>query len=607
MKAVKMRKWRDIWSTLLSAILLVACSQDMEWEEQGYLSLKIDALTSTTTPKYTRTNPPADYEPMTLYVEIRDAQGEVVMSTDDFEADEAFQNHIALRSGQYTIIAHSARWDGNGTGFDAPYYYGSTEVEVKRRSLVTASVTCTQANVKITVNYDRSVMANFKSAMTTITSSVVREAPLEFLMGENTMSGYIPVGDFSSRLDLMNKKGERYTLNTDFTDVKPRDHYLLHIKLADEGYMGDEVNGGIKVEVDESTNTYTFTLQMPEKSSLNLVTRPANAWSNFALLGAGVTGMTSDFNKENLTFQWKWTGNSNWTTMPSSELTVDENGNVKATLKNLSPQTIYEYRLRYIEGENEVVGNVVTFTTEHKTELYNGGFEHWRMDGKVAYPTESGVSYWDTSNKGSSMAGSSNTIETTSVVHGGSKAAMLQSRKISVLGITAFAAASLYTGSFGGLVGTDGAKLKWGVPFTARPTALRGYMQYAPVKIDNGGSNLPDNAPATGEMDQCGMYCALLTESMVVDNTNMSTFPDWDTDPRVVAYGTLPPEQNVSTNGAWREVNIPFVYRDTNRKPAYLLIVFSASKYGDYFHGGAGSTLYVDDFSLVYDENLVVK
>jgi hypothetical protein len=35
--------------------------------------------------------------------------------------------------------------------------------------------------------------------------------------------------------------------------------------------------------------------------------------------------------------------------------------------------------------------------------------------------------------------------------------------------------------------------------------------------------------------------------------------------------------------------------------PTYLIVVCSASKYGDYFTGGAGSVLYVDDFSLEYD------
>ena len=75
----------------------------------------------------------------------------------------------------------------------------------------------------------------------------------------------------------------------------------------------------------------------------------------------------------------------------------------------------------------------------------------------------------------------------------------------------------------------------------------------------------------------------------------------------MIAYGALPIEQNVHSEGQWQEVNIPLVYRDLTTKPTHLLVVFSASKYGDYFHGGEGSTLYVDDFSFEYGENPIVK
>ena len=32
----------------------------------------------------------------------------------------------------------------------------------------------------------------------------------------------------------------------------------------------------------------------------------------------------------------------------------------------------------------------------------------------------------------------------------------------------------------------------------------------------------------------------------------------------------------------------------------YLIVVASASKYGDYFTGSKSSVMYVDDFSLIY-------
>lgn len=599
-----MKKIQYILSALFLAAVVVSCNQDMETESyQGYLTLSINSLTSTHAPSDTRAAAPEDYAPKTLHVEIRDAKGTVVKSTDDFANDEAFQGNILLTAGSYTIVAHSAGWDGNGAGFDTPYYYGSTTVEVKPQSLVTASLTCTQANVKITVNYDQTFVSSFKSALTTITSSIADIASLSFVMNETTQSGYIPAGDFEAKLDVVNKKDNEYSLTRSFTNVQPRDHYILNFKLADEGYLGDGTEGGVQVEIDESTNTYTFTFEVPRKSAITLVTRAANAWSNFAMLSASVTAKTESFENSGLTFQWKKSGDADWAVLTNEALTIDDSDNVKATLKGLTPTTTYEYRLTYTNGDAEVVSDPVTFTTEQQIALYNGGFENWWMDGKVAYANEQGVSYWDTSNQGAASFGGSNTTETTDVVHSGSKAAMLQSKYI----VIKFAAASLYTGSFGSLVGTNGAKLNWGVPFTARPTALKGWMQYAPGSINRTGKDLPDGTPGKGESDRCGMYCALLSEELHVDNTDMSTFPNWETDSRVIAYGELPWEQNVHSNGEWKEVNIPLEYRDLNRKPTHLLVVFSASKYGDYFHGSDTSVLYVDDFSLEYGDSPTVK
>ena len=599
-----MKKIQYILSALFLVAVVVSCNQDIETESyQGYLSLNINSLTSTHTPSDTRAAAPEDYAPKTLHVEIRDAKGTVVKSTDDFANDEVFQGNILLTAGSYTIVAHSAGWDGNGAGFDTPYYYGSTTVEVKPLNLVTASLTCTQANVKITVNYDQTFVNSFKSVLTTITSSIAEIAPLNFVMNETTQSGYIPAGDFEAKLDVVNKKDNGYSLTRNFTDVQPRDHYILNFKLADEGYLGDGTGGGVQVEIDESTNTYTFTFEVPRKSAITLVTRAANAWSNFAMLSASITAKTESFENSGLIFQWKKSGDADWSELTNDALTIDASDNVKATLKGLNPTTTYEYRLIYTNGEAEVVSDPVTFTTEQQIALYNGGFEDWWMDGKVAYANEQGKSYWDTSNQGAASFGGSNTTQTTEVVHSGNSAAMLQSKYI----VIKFAAASLYTGTFGKLVGTSGAKLNWGVPFTARPTALRGWMQYAPKEINRTGSDLPSGTPGKGEPDQCGMYCALLSEELHVDNTDMSTFPNWETDSRVIAYGALPAEQNVHSNGEWKEVNIPLVYRDLNRKPTHLLVVFSASKYGDYFHGGEGSILYVDDFSLEYGDSPSVK
>lgn len=598
-----MKKIQYICACLFLVLAGISCTQDMEMDGQGYLIIKLNTVTSTLKPSATRAGAPTNYEAKRLRVEIKDMQGNVVKSTNDFDNDVDFVGDIPLIPGNYTIVAHSYNWDGSGSGFNAPFYYGSSTATVTEGSRKTVKITCTQANVKVTVNYDDSFKEYFTSASTKVSSESTGVTPLQFVMGQTTQSGYFPVGNLTTTLEVTNKKGIKNTQTDEITGVQARDHYILNYKVAAAGNLGDGTTGGVTVTVDDKTNTYTYTFEVPQKMGTEFAAKGANAWSSFAMLNAEITSKTQSFQNSGITLQWKVSGAEEWSEVANDALTITETDKIQYTLKGLSPQTAYEYRIRYVEGDNEVTSNIIKFTTEPQTPLYNGGFENWWMDGKVAYANAQGTSFWDTSNQGAASFGGSNTTETTSVVHGGSKAAKLESKYI----VIKFAAASLYTGSFGALIGTKGAWLNWGVPFTARPTALKGYMQYAPATINRVGSNLPANTPEKGSPDQCGMYCALLSEALVVDNTDMSTFPNWETDPRVIAYGTLPTSQNVHSNGQWKEVNIPLVYRDLTRKPTHLLVVFSASKYGDYFHGGEGSTLYLDDFELVYGDTPSVK
>ena len=585
------------------AAMFASCTQEKTVDStQGYLTLNINALASTNDPS-TRAAAPADYDAKTLHVEIQDEKGNIVKSTDNFGTDETFQEPILLPQGNYTVVAHSANWDGSESGFNTPFYYGSAEVTVRAKYLVKANITCTQANVKVTVNYDQSFVQNFKSAITTVLSDKGNFSPLKFVMRETTQSGYIPVGDFKAKLNVVSFSNQNNNLEKAFTNVKARDHYILNFKLSDEGHLGSGNTPGIEVEVDESTNTYTFTIDVLRKSSISLTTLQPNAWSTFATLNAAVTSKTSEFDKSGLTLQWRQSGSEEWTNIASDALNIDDKDNVSVKIKGLTPETAYQYQLVYNFNGTEAKSSPMEFQTEAQTPLYKGGFENWWTSGKVVYPNEQGVTFWDTSNPGSASFGGSNTTSTTEVVRSGSSAAKLESKYI----VIKFAAASIYTGKFGALVGTSGAWLNWGAEFTSRPTALKGWMQYAPKAINREGSGLPAGAPGKNEMDQCGMFCALLTESMVIDNTKMDEFPDLETDPRVIAYGSLPQEQNVDSKGQWKEVNIPFVYRDLTKKPTHLLIVFSSSKYGDYFHGGEGSTLYLDDFSFEYGDEPETK
>ncbi|MDE6580982.1 MAG: PCMD domain-containing protein, partial [Duncaniella sp.] len=67
--------------------------------------------------------------------------------------------------------------------------------------------------------------------------------------------------------------------------------------------------------------------------------------------------------------------------------------------------------------------------------------------------------------------------------------------------------------------------------------------------------------------------------------------------PEVVGYGMM---QLCRDYPEWEQIAVPVNYKSTSRVPKYVLVVASASKYGDFFTGGNGSLLFIDDFSLDY-------
>ncbi len=58
---------------------------------------------------------------------------------------------------------------------------------------------------------------------------------------------------------------------------------------------------------------------------------------------------------------------------------------------------------------------------------------------------------------------------------------------------------------------------------------------------------------------------------------------------------------DINATSEYQEFTINVDYRNRTKTPTHIVIVAAASKYGDYFTGGVGSTLYLDEFEFVYD------
>ena len=101
-----------------------------------------------------------------------------------------------------------------------------------------------------------------------------------------------------------------------------------------------------------------------------------------------------------------------------------------------------------------------------------------------------------------------------------------------------------------------------------------------------------------GQSDTCQIMIFLTDwDQPFTVNTNTGTFVDLDNDPSIIAFGKLEDSRSMS---GYEQFEIELDYRDTVRKPKYIVITACSSKYGDYFTGGVGSMLLVDEFELVY-------
>ena len=338
-----------------------------------------------------------------------------------------------------------------------------------------------------------------------------------------------------------------------------------------------DVNGAFK------ETSVDFVLRSP----VEVEAVSADPWAMFATVkGKWFT----ESQPSGIAFQYRKASESSWTDVDA--VTPDAvSRTYTAEIRGLEPET--EYVFRAVTDEDKETKEA-SFVTEAAEVLHNMSFDHWYQDGKAWMPNlDASYNIWDSANPGSA---SFNYIPTTptddvAVAAEGKQAARLET----LYALIKLAAGNIYTGKFQGLEGISGASLDWGVPFTSRPLALKGWYKYSPKAIDRTDDV---HSYLKGQMDTCQIQILLTDwdEPFHVSTSN-GTFVDFDAD-YVIAYGKL---ETGASSSSYQEFSIELDYRDKTRTPKYIVITACASKYGDYFTGGVGSTLYVDEFEFVYD------
>ena len=335
------------------------------------------------------------------------------------------------------------------------------------------------------------------------------------------------------------------------------------------------------------------------------VTLRADAWGKIAWLNA--SGVTDD--PSACGFSYRKATDTHWTTIPAE---TAMGGIFTAKVEGLTPLTNYEFKAFVGSAESMVESRM----TEDTPELPNSSFELWHYIGKILFPyADGGEEFWSSGNTGSAIGGVNiTTNDTTEIAPNsrGTTSARLKSANV----IAKFAAGNILTGSFVEVNVTNGT-IRFGRPFTQRPLGLRGWVKYNQGIVNHVNSTYL----AKGDGDIGIIYVVLGTwtkeeygydangnlkgtdiSPIAIDTRSEATFLNIN-GKDVVAYG----EATYNATTDWSQFEVELKYRDGidgtpahSRVPTHIIIVAAASRYGDYFTGSSHSTMWVDDFELVY-------
>jgi len=368
---------------------------------------------------------------------------------------------------------------------------------------------------------------------------------------------------------------------------------VTSMKLGAEGsVVTPDINGAtvslqhpLEVSVTNHGREEIWTIYA-EVTASTVTTVRADAWTRVAWVYAQAQ------EDKNNGFEYRRTDTEQWTPVPSGWITAD-GGSLTARLINLEPETEYAVRAY---SDDEYAAELV-FRTGTEETIPNGNFEQWWLNGKIWNPWQEGaVQYWDTGNRGATTLGPSNSVPTDDTPTGTGKAAMLETKFVGVGAFGKLASGNIFAGLYVRTDGTNGV-LSFGRPFNQRPTKLRGYLKYKCAEISHSSAGFEY---LKGRPDTCIVWSALIDSDEPFEiRTNPKNRQLFDPNgSEVIAYGSIQYGRNVDD---YIQFEFEYDYTSTQRVPKYLLIVASASKYGDYFTGGNGSVLYLDDIELLYD------
>lgn len=539
----------------------------------------------------------ADNEKLTLTLEGTAPNGDAYSQTADIEAPK----------GGYEYKVNFSHTPGsfNDGGAFFTITVDETEIVVEDELVITLApeifgidFDIAQEQAAATGEMGRKCV--FISAVDRLSSLTIESANLQHYLGSSTADVFSLSESALARLaaaginlvTYKNEAGEinrvRVNFEADFTNNLVSGLHTFKFIAGDNG------------DGTEKTSEATLSLRLSNAAvELNEATNVSYTTTTFV-----ATIVKPDELTGNVGFNYREKGTADWTFVAGTN-----NGTtLTATVDNLKFGTTYEY-CAVAGGYTSPAKELTTLTPP---QLPNASFESTstHSDKALMFSADPNDFYWDSGNHGSQKMSKNVTEVTTKYFHSGKQGLCLHSQFVGLGSMAGkFAAGNIFVGKYLATEGMDGV-LGWGRPFNCpiRPKALKVWARYEPVNITHDNTSaLP--SVNEGDPDNGIVYIALVTDQSMsyksetwpqIVKTSSSSRQLFDpSGSNVVAYGEHV-FTSATTESGLVEITIPLNDVNPNLTVSNIIIVASASRYGDYFVGGNGSLLYLDDFELVY-------
>lgn len=209
---------------------LASCSDEVPWsssDSEGSIKLELSAdgriMSQTRAQDGDETAQAPGVEEFSVSLKTPDGSfSKIWNSVDQFNAEAGFSVGEYILAGFYGDI--------NTEGFEKPYFYGQTSVNVYPGSQETAHITATLANSMVSIRYSDKFKESFSAY-----SSAIQSEGHEWVVfaGTETRPAYVAPGEIKLNLTLTNYLDKQVTIQPASFQAQPRHHYVVNLDVTE--------------------------------------------------------------------------------------------------------------------------------------------------------------------------------------------------------------------------------------------------------------------------------------------------------------------------------------------------------------------------------------